>query len=310
MYSLQNKKIWLAGHRGMVGRALFRRLEKEGCQVIVKTRQELDLADYKQTEDWVAKNQPDTIILAAAQVSGILANDLYPADHLYNNLVVAMNVIQAAHVHNVEKLLYLGSSCIYPKHAEIPIVEESLLTGVLEPTNEGYAIAKITGLKLIEAFRRQHNHDFISVMPTNMYGPGDNYDPVSSHVVPALIRRTHQAKERGEKKIEIWGTGKPLREMLHVDDGADAMVHVLKNYSASGHINIGSGKDWSILELAQMICETVGFSGKITHDVTKPDGTPRKLMDSSKLTAMGWKPQIDIREGLQDAYHWYLENIV
>ncbi len=293
----------------MVGQALLRRLAREDCEVLVRTRRELDLADYRATYEWIGDHKPDTIIVAAAQVSGILGNDLYPADHLYNNLVVAMNIIEAAHKHDTEKLLYLGSSCIYPKLAEIPIREEALLSGPLEPTNEGYAIAKITGMKLVELFRRQYGHDFISVMPTNMYGPKDNFDPETSHVVPAIMQRAHQAKVAGLDSITIWGTGTPRREMLYVDDGADAMIYALQHYSDAGHINIGSGTDWSIVELTEAICKVVGFEGKIAHDLTKPDGTPRKLMNSDKLAAMGWRPTTSLEEGLAETYNWYLANV-
>lgn len=309
IYPLEGKKIWLAGHGGMVGQALSRQLAKEDATVMVRTRQELDLADYRATYEWIGDHKPNTVIVAAAQVSGIIGNQLYPADHLFNNLVVAMNIIHAAHQHSVEKLLYLGSSCIYPKFAEVPIREESLLSGPLEPTNEGYSIAKITGLKLAELYRQQYGHDFISVMPTNMYGPGDNFDPETSHVIPSLIQRIHQAKVEGKSSISIWGSGEPLREMLHVDDGAAAMLHVLKNYSDTGHINIGSGQDWTILELAEAICRIVGFEGKIERDLSKPDGTPRKLMNSDKLREMGWEPTISLEDGLRDAYDWYLREI-
>lgn len=309
IYPLEGKSVWLAGHGGMVGQALIRQLAKEKANVLVRTRQELDLADYKATYEWIGDHRPDTIIVAAAQVSGIVGNQLYPADHLYNNLVVAMNIIHAAHHHRIEKLLYLGSSCIYPKFAEVPIKEESLLSGPLEPTNEGYAIAKITGLKLAELYRKQYGHDFISVMPTNMYGPADNFNPETSHVIPSLIQRIHHAKINGDKAVSIWGTGTPLREMLHVDDGAAAMLHVLKHYSGDEHINIGSGKDWTILELAEAICKVVGYEGQIERDLTKPDGTPRKLMNSDKLRAMGWNPEISLMDGLKDAYDWYLKMI-
>jgi GDP-L-fucose synthase len=294
----------------MVGQALLRRLAHEDCEVLTRTRQELDLADYRATHEWIGDHKPDAIIVAAAQVSGILGNQLYPADHLYNNLVVAMNIIEAAHKHDVEKLLYLGSSCIYPKLAEIPIREEALLSGPLETTNEGYAIAKITGMKLVELFRRQYGHDFIAVMPTNMYGPKDNFDPETSHVVPAIMQRAHQAKMAGLDSVVVWGTGTPRREMLYVDDGADAMIYALKHYSDIGHINIGSGIDWSITELAEAICKVVGFEGTIVHDVTKPDGTPRKLMNNDKLAAMGWRPTTSLEDGLAETYNWYLTNVV
>jgi len=309
IYPLEGKKVWLAGHGGMVGQALSRQLVKEDATVLVRTRQVLDLTDYRKTYEWIGDHKPDTVIVAAAQVSGIIGNQLYPADHLYNNLVVAMNIIHASHQHGIEKLLYLGSSCIYPKHAEVPIREDSLLSGPLEPTNEGYAIAKITGMKLAELYRQQYGHDFISVMPTNMYGPGDNFDPETSHVIPSLIQRIHQAKINNQDSISIWGSGTPLREMLHVDDGAAAMIHVLKNYSDIGHINIGSGKDWTILDIAQKICRIIGFDGNIECDLSKPDGTLRKLMNSEKIRAMGWNPTISLEDGLRDAYDWYLREI-
>lgn len=293
----------------MVGKALLRRLEKEDCEVLVRTRSEVDLADFQATSKFLEDAKPDIVIVAAAKVSGILGNQLYPADHLYDNLVVAMNLIKAAHDNKTERLLYLGSSCIYPKLAEVPITEEALLSGPLEPTNEGYAIAKIAGMKMAQLYRKQYGHDFTSVMPTNMYGPGDNFDPETSHVVPAIMQRVHHAKLNGDPEVTIWGTGTPLREMLHVDDGADAMIYVLKNYSDEQHINIGGGQDWTILEIAERICDVVGYEGEIVHDLSKPDGTPRKLMCNKKLSGLGWSPSIGLTEGLRDTYEWYLKNL-
>ena len=251
--------------------------------------------------------KPDAVFLAAAKVGGILANDTYPADFLYQNLILEANVIQAAHHVGVEKLMFLGSSCIYPKLARQPIEEDALLTGPLEPTNEWYAVAKIAGIKLCQAYRRQHGHDFISSMPTNLYGPGDNFDLNSSHVMPALIRKAHDAKIRGDKGMVIWGTGTPRREFLHVDDCADACVHLMKFYSGDGHVNVGSGEDITILDLTRLICEIVGFEGEIVHDLSKPDGTPRKLMSADKLRGMGWVPRISLREGIEGAYKAFLD---
>lgn len=305
-FDLAGKRVWVAGHRGMVGGGIVRRLAREGCVVLTAAKSDLDLRNQAAVSDWMTATRPDAVFLAAAKVGGILANDSYPADFLWENLLIEANIIEAAHRSGVQKLLFLGSSCIYPKFAEQPIVEEALLTGALEPTNEWYAIAKIAGIKLAQAFRRQHGADFISAMPTNLYGPGDNYDLNSSHVMPALIRKAHEAKASGLASITVWGTGTPRREFLHVDDCADACVHLMKTYSTDGHINVGSGEDISILELTQLVCEVVGFDGKIVHDLTKPDGTPRKLMSAAKLRALGWAPQIDLRAGIADAYRAFL----
>jgi len=307
IYSLAGKRVYVAGHRGMVGSAIVRRLASENCEILTVPHAEVDLRRQDQVEAWMAKNRPDAIFLAAAKVGGILANHTYPADFLYDNLILEANVIHAAYRARVEKLMFLGSSCIYPKFAEQPIVEDALLSGSLEPTNEWYAIAKIAGLKLCAAYRKQHGKDFISAMPTNLYGPGDNFDLNSSHVMPALIRKTHEAKINGEKEICIWGTGTPLREFLHVDDCADACIHLMKTYSAESHVNVGSGKDISILELAGLVAEVVGFEGEITRDLTKPDGTPRKLMSADKLRALGWSPKIELKEGIADAYRSFLK---
>ncbi|EJC69591.1 nucleoside-diphosphate-sugar epimerase [Rhizobium leguminosarum bv. viciae WSM1455] len=307
MYDLSNKKIWVAGHRGMVGSALVRRLRSENCTVIAATRQELDLKRQDEVERFVQTNRPDAIILAAAKVGGILANDTFPADFLYDNLIIEANIFEAAHRNGVDRLLFLGSSCIYPKFAPQPISEDALLTGSLEPTNEWYAVAKIAGIKLAEAYRKQHGRDYISAMPTNLFGPGDNFDLRSSHVLPALIRKAHLAKVMGASEIAIWGTGKPRREFLHVDDCADALVFLLKNYSDAQHVNVGSGEDIEIIELARLVCRVVGYEGKIAHDLSKPDGTPRKLMSTDKLKNMGWKPRITLEEGIRAVYDWFLQ---
>ncbi len=306
IYSLAGKKVYVAGHRGMVGSAIVRRLSIEGCEILTASRAEVDLRRQDQVESWMARNRPDAVFVAAAKVGGILANDTYPADFLYDNLILEANIIHAARYVGVEKLMFLGSSCIYPKFAAQPIVEDALLTGSLEPTNEWYAIAKIAGLKLCAAYRKQYGNDFISAMPTNLYGPGDNFDPQSSHVMPALIRKAHEAKVNGEREIRIWGSGTPLREFLHVDDCADACVHLMKTYSDESHVNVGSGEDISILELTKLVAEVVGFRGGITRDLTKPDGTPRKLMGADKLRALGWSPKISLKEGIADAYHSFL----
>lgn len=308
IYPLEGKRVWVAGHRGMVGSALVRRLERENPAKILKvTRQEVDLRDPAAVRSWLETARPEAVFVPAAKVGGILANDTYPADFLYENLMIAANIIHAAHETGVEKLLFLGSSCIYPKFADQPIVEEALLTGPLEPTNEWYAIAKIAGIKLCQAYRKQHGADFISAMPTNLYGPGDNYDLQNSHVIPALIRKAHEAKRAGAPSIEIWGTGTPRREFLHADDCADALVHLMKVYSAPEHVNVGSGTDVTIEELARLVMAVVGFDGELIKDLSKPDGTPRKLMSADRLRTLGWKPSIPLREGLNHAYTSYLD---
>ena len=309
MYSLAGKRVWVAGHRGMVGSALVRRLAPEDCEVVVAGRDQLDLTDTGAVRDWMAETRPDAVFLAAAKVGGILANATYPADFLYDNLMIESNIIHASHCTGVEKLCFLGSSCIYPKFAEQPIVEESLLTGALEPTNQWYAIAKIAGIKLAEAYREQHGRDFISAMPTNLYGPGDNFDVESSHVLPALIRKIHKAKASGSLAITIWGSGTPLREFLHVDDCADACVYLMKNYSGAAHVNVGSGYELTILELAKIISSIVGYEGRIECDRDKPDGTPRKLMSSARLNKLGWYPRIDLEEGIAQTYRWFVEHL-
>lgn len=308
-YDLTGKRIYVAGHRGMVGAALLRRLARENCTVLTAGRADVDLKRQAEVEAWVAAQKPDAVIVAAAKVGGILANDSLPADFLYDNLMIEANLVEASHRAGVEKLLFLGSSCIYPRLAPQPMREDSLLTGPLEPTNEWYAVAKIAGIKLAQAYRRQHGADFISAMPTNLYGPHDNFDLQSSHVLPALLRKAHEAKLAGAKSMQIWGTGSALREFLHVDDCADALVFLLKDYSGAEHVNVGSEEEISILGLAQLIAEVVGFTGEIVTDPGKPDGTPRKLMDGSKLRDMGWRPKVGLREGIAETYRWYLENV-
>jgi GDP-L-fucose synthase len=302
IYELRGKRVWVAGHRGMVGSALVRRLEREGCELLTVTRQEVDLTSQAAVSRWVDQARPQAVFVAAAKVGGILANDTYPADFISENLMMQTNIIQAAWRANVEKLLFLGSSCIYPRDAPQPITEDALLTGPLEATNQWYAIAKIAGLKLCEAYRHQYGCHFISAMPCNLYGPGDNWDLATSHVLPALMRKAHEAKIAGKGELVIWGTGEPRREFLHVDDCADALVYIMRNYSAAEHINVGAGEDIPIKELARLICEVVGFRGKIVRDLTKPDGTPQKLMNSCRLGELGWQPQISLHQGIRDAY--------
>lgn len=306
-YNIKGKKVWVAGHRGMVGSAIVRRLAAEDCEILTADRSELDLKDQPSVRAWVAQQKPDAVFVAAAKVGGILANNTYPADFLYDNLMIEANVIEASFKADVEKLCFLGSSCIYPKFAAQPIVESALLTGELEPTNEWYAIAKIAGIKLCQAYRKQFGADFISAMPTNLYGPGDNFDLNSSHVMPALIRKAHEAKVRGEKEIVVWGTGTPLREFLHVDDCADACVHLMKVYSDAEHVNVGSGEDLPILDLTKLVCAVVGFRGEIINDLSKPDGTPRKLMSADKIRSLGWQPSIPLRDGIVSTYSAFLE---
>jgi GDP-L-fucose synthase len=308
-FDLAGKRIFVAGHRGMVGAAVVRRLQRENCTIEVADRAALDLKNQAGVRAYVGALRPDAVILAAAKVGGIAANDKYPADFLYDNLVIETNVIEASFRAGVRKLLFLGSSCIYPKFAPQPIPESALLTGPLEPTNEWYAIAKIAGLKLCEAYRKQHGADFISAMPTNLYGPGDNYDLAASHVIPALIRKTHEAKLAGRKGIEIWGTGTPRREFLHVDDCADALVFLLTRYSGAEHVNVGSGEDLTIADLAHLVMKAAGLEGELSFDLSKPDGTPRKLMSGEKIAALGWRPSITLEAGLASAYRWYVDNI-
>ncbi|HEY0282328.1 MAG TPA: GDP-L-fucose synthase [Rhizomicrobium sp.] len=309
-YALAGKRVWVAGHSGMVGSAIVRRLASEGCEIVTAELEALDLRRQSEVEAWFARNKPHAVFLAAAKVGGILANDTRRGEFLYDNLAIEANVIEAARQNGVEKLLFLGSSCIYPKLAEQPMAEDALLTGSLETTNEPYAIAKIAGLKLAENYRRQYGCDFISAMPTNLYGPGDNFNLESSHVMPALIRKAHEAKVAGAVEMVVWGTGTPKREFLHVDDCADALVHLMRNYSADRHVNIGTGEDISILELTELTAGIVGFKGRIVHDLTKPDGTPRKLLNVAKLKGLGWRPRIPLAAGIESTYRWFLENRV
>jgi GDP-L-fucose synthase len=302
-------KVFVAGHKGLVGSAICRRLQSDGVEAIVAPRSELDLIDQRAVDTWFERHEIDQVYLAAAKVGGIHANETYPAEFLHENLVVQSNVIHAAWKNGVSKLLFLGSSCIYPKLAAQPMAEDSLLTGPLEPTNEWYAIAKIAGIKMCQAYRKQYGFDAISIMPTNLYGPGDNFDLQNSHVLPALIRKFHEAKESGADSVEIWGSGKPRREFLHVDDLADACVFLLKNYSSPDIVNVGWGKDISIGELAQLIRRIVGFPGSLEFDPTKPDGTPRKLLDTSKLSGLGWQPKIMLEAGIASTYDWYRSNV-
>jgi GDP-L-fucose synthase len=305
LYSLKGKRVWVAGHSGMVGSAIVRRLGSEDCEVLIASRAEVDLRNQAQTAAWVEAKRPDAVLLAAARVGGILANASYPAEFLYDNLMIEGNVIEASRRARVQKLLFLGSSCIYPKFAEQPIPEEALLTGALEPTNEWYAVAKIAGVKLAQAYRKQYGCDFICAMPTNLYGPGDNFDLASGHVMPAIIRKAHEAKQNGDREIVVWGSGTPRREFLHVDDCADACIHLLKTYSEAGHVNVGAGEDISILELTRLICEIVGFAGGVTLDYSKPDGTPRKLLSIDKIRGLGWSPRIELRSGVESTYEWF-----
>lgn len=299
----KDARIYIAGHRGLVGGAITRRLQAEGAtHLILRTHAELDLIDQRAVDAFFAQEKPEYVFLAAAKVGGIHANNVYPAEFLRDNLAIQTNVIHSAWQHGVRKFCFLGSSCIYPKLAPQPLREESLLTGPLEPTNEWYAIAKIAGIKMCQAYRRQYGFDAISLMPTNLYGPGDNFDPQNSHVLPALIRKFHEAKLCGDGEVVIWGTGTPRREFLHADDLADAAVFLMRRYSEEQFINVGSGQDLSIRELAEMVAEAVGYDGTITTDPSKPDGTPRKLMDVSRLHALGWRHRIELREGIARTY--------
>lgn len=309
VFNISGKRIFVAGHKGMVGSALVRRLSTEDCEILTANRQELDLLDQAATRIWLNREKPDAVIIAAAKVGGILANSSLPADFLFDNLMIASNLIEGSHRADVNRLLFLGSSCIYPKLAKQPIVEDALLTAPLEPTNEWYAIAKIAGIKLCQAYRRQYKRDYISAMPTNLYGPGDNFDLTSSHVLPALIRKAHEAKLSGAAEITIWGSGEPLREFLHADDCADACTFLLREYTDESHVNVGSGKDLSILHLTMLVCRIVGFEGEIVLDRSKPDGTPRKLMSAHLLDSMGWSPKIDLESGISQTYNWYLEHV-
>ncbi|KQU45995.1 GDP-fucose synthetase [Sphingomonas sp. Leaf339] len=304
-FELTGKKVWVAGHRGMVGSAIVRRLVADDCEVLTVSRDTLDLRDQVGVLAWMRDTKPDAVFLAAAKVGGILANDSRPVDFLLDNLLIETAIIAGAHATDVEKLLFLGSSCIYPRLAPQPLIEDALLTGPLEPTNEWYAIAKIAGVKLAQAYRRQYGRDFISAMPTNLYGPGDNYDPLSSHVMPALIRKVHEAKASGNP-VTVWGTGTPRREFLFVEDCADACVHLMNHYSGEQHVNIGVGEDVSIMDLTRIVMDVLGYKGDILHDLTKPDGTPRKLMNVDRLTALGWCAKTGLEEGIERSYESFL----
>lgn len=303
-----DRKIWVAGHKGMVGSAITRYLAGRGDEVIKADRAVVDLRNQIGVEVWLKQNRPDAIVFAAAKVGGIYANDTFPADFIYDNLAIEANIIHSAHLAAVDRLVFLGSSCIYPKLAPQPIKEDALLTGPLEPTNEWYAIAKIAGIKLCQGYRKQYGHHYISIMPCNLYGPGDNFDPLTSHVLPALIQKFHKAKAEAQPEVVVWGTGSPLREFLHVDDLAKAVVFCLDNYDEYEHINCGAGYEVSIRGLAETVTRVVGYTGKIKFDASKPDGTPRKLMDLSRMRALGWRPEIDLEDGIRSTYRWYLEN--
>lgn len=308
MESLQGKRVFIAGHRGMIGSALVRRLATEQCDVLTAPRDVLDLLEPSAVKSYLAREKPDIVVVAAAKVGGILANDTRPAEFLFENLMIEANLIHGCHLADIQRLLFLGSSCIYPREAPQPIQEASLLTGPLEETNKWYAIAKISGVMLAQAYRRQYSRDYISAMPTNLYGPNDNFNLTSSHVLPALIRKAHDAKIAGVDAMEIWGSGTPMREFLHVDDCADALTFLLKNYSEEEHINVGSEEEISIFELAKLVARIIGFNGEVTRDISKPDGTPRKLMAADKLRQMGWRPEISLEDGVRTTYDWFLNN--
>ena len=305
-FELEGKTVYVAGHRGMVGSALVRRLARENVELLTVTSREVDLRDQAAVFKWFSEKKPQVVFLAAAKVGGIVANNTLRAEFIYDNLIIATNVIHAAHTNGAEKLMFLGSSCIYPKLAPQPLREDCMLTGPLEPTNEPYAIAKIAGIKMVEAYRSQYGSDFINVMPTNLYGPGDNYHPEYSHVVAALIRRFHEAKVSGISNVVVWGTGTPRREFLYVDDMADACVHLMKNYSGGELVNIGTGEDITIAEFARVVAATVGYSGEISFDPSRPDGTPRKLLDVGRLAKLGWRARTSLKDGIRLAYRAYL----
>jgi GDP-L-fucose synthase len=307
-YDLRGKRVWVAGHRGMVGAALVRRLARSGCETLTAGREEVDLVRQEAVERWMERARPHAVILAAARVGGIVANDTRPADFIYDNLMIEANVVHAAWKAGVEKLLFLGSTCIYPRLAPQPLDEDALLTGPLEPTNEWYAIAKIAGIKLCQAYRKQHGARFIAAMPTNLYGPHDNYDLETSHVVGALMVKIHRAKLAGAPSVEIWGTGTPRREFLHVDDCADACVFLLEGYDDAGIVNIGVGDDVTIAEFAETLARVIGWAGRFDYDRARPDGTPRKLVATGRINAMGWRARIGLEEGLRSAYAWFVAN--
>jgi len=309
-YALRNKRVWVAGHRGLVGSAIARRLQREDCDVLTTPRERTALRDAAQVDRFMRETKPQAIFLAAAKVGGIHANDTRPAEFIGENLMIQTNVIDAARRYGVEKLLFLGSSCIYPRMAPQPLQEDALLTGPLEPTNEWYAVAKIAGIKMCQAYRRQYGCDFISAMPTNLYGPGDNFDLLQSHVLPALLAKAHAAKAQHADSLEVWGTGRALREFLYVDDAADGLVFLMQHYTGEGFLNLGTGTEISIADLAELVCRTVGFQGRIRFDHSRPDGTPRKVMDVSRLSALGWHAGTSLQQGLQQTYRWYLEQFV
>ena len=306
IFPLAGKRVWVAGHRGMVGSALARRLERENCSILTVARSDLDLRDQARTRAWLSANRPDAVFIAAALVGGIAANAARPADFLYDNLAIASNIIHGAAETRVKKLMFLGAACLYPRLASQPMSEDSLLQGPPEPTNEWYTIAKIAGVKLCEAYRRQQGHDFVSVVPANLYGPGDRFDEQSGHVVPGLMMRADAARKKGSPELSIWGSGKALREFMHVDDCADALVFLMQTYSDAQLINVGTGQEISIGDLARTIAKVVGYEDRLAFDKSKPDGMPRKLLDSSRILAMGWRPRIEFSEGLRDTYRWYL----
>lgn len=308
-YTLRNKRIWVAGHRGLVGSALVRRLQSEGCEVVVAPRESVDLRHPDQVERWMREAKPQAVFLAAARVGGIYANDTRPAEFIYDNLMIQSNIVEASRRVGVEKLMLLGSSCIYPRLAPQPIPETALLTGSLEPTNQWYAVAKIAGIKLGQAYRKQYGCDFISVMPTNLYGPGDNFDLLQSHVVPALLVKAHQAKLAQAPAMEVWGTGAVRREFLFVDDAADGMVYFMQHYSDEGIVNLGCGSDVPIRDLVELICKVVGYKGGIRFDTSRPDGTPRKMIDTSFAASLGWRARTSLQAGLEETYRWYIDNV-
>jgi GDP-L-fucose synthase len=308
-YTLRNKRVWVAGDRGLVGSAIVRRLQGEGCEIVKAPRESVDLRRPDQVEGWMADVKPQAVFLAAAKVGGIYANDTRPAEFIYDNLMIQTNVVEAARRTGVEKMMLLGSSCIYPRLAPQPIPEEALLTGPLEPTNQWYAVAKIAGIKLGQAYRRQYGCDFISVMPSNLYGPGDNFDLLQSHVVPALMAKAHSAKLTQAPAIEVWGTGAARREFLYVDDAADGMVYLMQNYSDEGIVNLGPGSDVSIADLARLICKVVGYQGSIKFDTSRPDGAPRKMVDTTFAASLGWKARTTLADGLAETYRWYVDHV-
>ncbi len=308
-YTLRNKRVWVAGHRGLVGSALVRRLQGEGCEIVTAPRDSVDLRRPEQLERWIRDVRPQAVFLAAARVGGIYANDTRPAEFIYDNLMIQANVVEASRRAEVEKLLLMGSSCIYPRLAPQPIPEGALLTGPLEPTNQWYAISKIAGIKLGQAYRRQYGCDFISVMPTNLYGPGDNFDLMQSHVVPALMVKAHEAKVARAPSIDVWGTGAVRREFLYVDDAADGMVFLMQHYSDEGIVNLGTGRDVPIIDLVGMVCRAVGYQGGIRFDTSRPDGTPRKVVDVSRINQLGWSARTPLAQGLTETYRWYLEHV-